>query len=178
MHWSRRGSAATWTNLNPPGSAQSDAHGVFEGADPGTAEAPLERDFVLDDGARITGRVVATAAEREGLEVRAVPLTTKASPRTAALDDDGAFQLAGLSPDASYRVGAWRRGDDPSARPRTDDVVVRGDTIGVELRFVAPTTIEFRAVDASSGDPVTEFEAHLVDGRGLGGENRGARVVG
>jgi hypothetical protein len=146
-------------------SAAAHPDAVFEGAEPGTAAAPLEREFVLDDGARITGRVLATAAEREGLEVRAMPLTAKASPRVAALDDDGTFQLDGLAVGASYRVGAWRRGDDPSARPRTDEVFVQGSRSGVELRFVPPTTIEFRAVDASSGDPITEFEAHLVDDR-------------
>jgi len=94
--------------------------------------------------------------------MRAQPGTPGAVPRTAQFDDSGAFQLDGLTPEARYRVGAWRRGDDPSARPRSDAVVVTSGATGVGLRLVPTTTIEFRAVDSSTGAPVTEFEAHLV----------------
>lgn len=144
---------------------------VLEGDAAGTADRPEVRDVVLGDGVPLAGRLAAPPPKRAQLEARALPVdssaeTLLAGPRHAAVDEAGAFTLQGLVPGVRYRVAVWRRGDDPSAGPRSTEVVAAGGGSGLVLRLVEVAEVVARAVDARTGAAVEDLEAHLVEALG------------
>ncbi|MFT5479016.1 MAG: hypothetical protein ACI8Y8_004389, partial [Planctomycetota bacterium] len=166
-------------------------HAQFEG----TTEAPGDHvrdiEVVLDPGAEITGRVMdLPEGEAEALIVRAQTDAggadgfdllgvngVSASPesRESEVAADGSFRLRGLRVDHDYRLTA-RVFDGPwfMASSRTRPVVVPSGERDVELEYSPGATLVFQAVDAATGEPITEFDVEagtqwlqpLVDGAG------------
>ena len=129
-------------------------------------------EVVLEPGVEIAGRVLdAPADELDGLVVRASKLdqgalvigevatdTPAQKMRRAELEADGSFVLRGLQAGTEYRVTTWLEGGNFGSS-RTAPQVVASGSRGVELAYSPGATLVFQAVDASTGDPVTAFEA-------------------
>lgn len=143
-------------------------------ARPGEVVSGLE--FVLEDGAEIRGKVVqAPPAVLANLWVRAVPVNESGGGRLYAgehVDEarflvvtrgahcapDGTFSVRGLTRDTRYTISAREGESDFFGRVRTQSVVARAGTEGIDLVFTPETALVFRVVDASTAAPVTEFE--------------------
>jgi len=148
----------------------------FEGSTEAPGDQVRDIEVVLEPGAEISGRVMNLPQEGvESLVVRAHTTTPRADgiqmlglpdgvgsqeSREAEVAADGSFHLRGLHVDEDYRLTA--RVSDATwfaESSRTVPVVVRSGERGVELEYSPGATLVFQAVDAATGEPITEFEA-------------------
>jgi protocatechuate 3,4-dioxygenase beta subunit len=136
-------------------------------------------EFVLDDGATITGRVVDAPPELlADLWISAVPADGGSEgkvgagefadekrflvvPRRARCERDGSFSVGELTAGLRYRVAAQTGADAVLARAVTPWTAARAGDRNVELRYQPETALVFQVVDAVTSQPVTEMEVRV-----------------
>lgn len=80
--------------------------------------------------------------------------------REAEINADGSFELAGLLSEESYELFVTsEEGPVGFGEPLSPRVTARAGDSGVVLNMTGATGVQFRVVDASTGDPVEDFWA-------------------
>jgi protocatechuate 3,4-dioxygenase beta subunit len=119
------------------------------------------------DGGPVTGALVRAEAKGDGAMIRA----GNAGPATAT-GSDGVFLLEGLAPDAPYDVVVTALGAAPA---RVGPTVATTATTPprVEVRLVAPRSVEVSVVEAERGTPVpgASVRASIPGGVGTAGRS-------
>jgi protocatechuate 3,4-dioxygenase beta subunit len=124
--------------------------------------SPVE--IVLKEGARISGKLKELPPGEGQLYAYGRPTSEKIPPRTASIDQDGTFELNGLTPGEVYKVGVFRSGQDaaeltevvPSeATPR------RGRPVPLTLTWRTLPDLELQLIDASTGGFVEQADVVL-----------------
>ncbi len=150
------------------------------GAASGTTTRPGEQvngiEIVLVESLALSGQLIGIPpGEGQGLEVRAHPARSSAGSmaemaaetadpslarRTAPVSSSGEFLLEGLRSDRGWRVYArLASGGQPAGDTRRSRTVeVPAGEARVELQWLGETLIRGRVVDATSGEPLLEYE--------------------
>ena len=133
---------------------------VRQGVRPGTPDAPLALDFVLEDGHWLRGRVVdedgkplarARVRVMPSLHLLNAAVAYPAVLRETRTDEEGRFALDDLpGPLAAVNLRC-----DCRAPERDEEMEVDRD---VELVIRSPGTIRGVVVDGATGEPVTSFQ--------------------